>query len=482
MKKVSTLGALKETDYAPQSLDSEMRKNLIQFIKDGVNIFEGIYGYDKTVIPQLETAILSGHNILLMGLRGQAKTRIARKLINLLDEYVPVIKGAAIPDDPLHPISSYSKRTIDEQGDDAEIDWLHRSERYVEKLATPDVSIADLIGDVDPIKAAVKKLSYSDERVIHYGLIPRAHRSIFAMNELPDLQARIQVALFNILEENDIQIRGFKMRLPLDIRFVFTANPEDYTSRGRIITPLKDRIGSQILTHYPEDIEIGKQIAQSEAKTSTEIKEKVTIPPIVEDIMETIVMEARHSEYVDIESGVSARMSISMRELLYSAVEYRMLRQNDETGTVRISDLWSLIPAITGKMELIYEGEQEGHEEIAMHLIDRALKTVLSGYVDIDKMDDKNDPDLKDLKDYYEEGNQTFLSSELADEEYLENLEAIDGLKSLTQKAMKNDQAIFREFILFGLTEYDILSRTESDNQFIIEDPLGGIFDDFMDN
>lgn len=482
MTKALTLGALKETGYKPQSIRTEMRNNLISSLREGKEIFTGIYGYEHSVIPQLKMALLSGHNILLMGLRGQAKTRLARHLTTLLDEYIPVVKGSEIPDDPLSPISFYSKDLIEKHGDDTEIEWIHRSARYVEKLATPDVSVADLIGDVDPIKAATLKLPYSDERVLHYGLIPHAHRSIFTMNELPDLQARIQVSLFNILEENDIQIRGFKMRLPLDILFIFTANPEDYTSRGSIITPLKDRIGSQILTHYPTDIEVGKKIAQSEAKTDKKLQEIISIPPIMEDILEVIVMNARESDYIDVESGVSARMSITMRELMYSAVEYRMIMHNLNKGTARICDIWSVIPAITGKMELIYEGEQKGHIAIAMHLIDDALKTVLSSRIDIDELEEKDDADFQELKTFYEKGNQTFLSPDLSEEEYLENLNAVNGLEALAQKTLGSSDATSKEFLLFGLTETDVLSRTSADDAIIIEDPLGGMFDDFMKN
>ena len=268
MTKAKTLGELKATGYQPKRIKDELRANMLAALRGGKPVFEGILGFDDTVLPDIERAVLSRHNILLLGLRGQAKTRIARLMTNLLDEYIPVIAGTELNDDPMAPISRQARDLIAEHGDHTRIDWLHRSERYVEKLATPDVSVADLIGDVDPIKAATMKLPYSDERVIHFGLIPRAHRSIFVINELPDLQARIQVSLFNILEEGDIQIRGFKMRLPLDICFLFTANPEDYTNRGSIITPLKDRIESQILTHYPQSIEVARQITEVATRLS----------------------------------------------------------------------------------------------------------------------------------------------------------------------------------------------------------------------
>src|SRR5215217_7020015 len=295
---IKTLGELKAAGYKSLSVKDELRKNLIAQLQNKEEGFEGILGYDETVIPELQTAILSRHNILLLGLRGQAKTRIARLMVNLLDEYMPYVSGSEIFDDPLNPISWYAKHEIHIHGDSTPVSWQHRSERYTEKLATPDVTVADLIGDVDPIKAATLKLTYSDERVIHFGLIPRAHRGIFVINELPDLQARIQVSLFNILQERDIQIRGFKLRLPLDIQFVFTANPEDYTNRGSIVTPLKDRIESQIITHYPKSIEIGKQITLQEARIKPEQKQLVKTNQLVSDLIEQVAIEARDSEYV----------------------------------------------------------------------------------------------------------------------------------------------------------------------------------------
>ena len=315
---LTTLGELKSNGYVPGKVKDELRKNLIKFLEQGENPFDGIIGFDETVITDLQTAILSRHNIILLGLRGQAKTKIARLMINLLDEYIPVVEGSELNDDPFNPLSVVTKEIISIDGDNTRIKWIHRSERYTEKLATPDVSVADLIGDVDPIKAATLKLPYSDERVIHFGLIPRSHRGIFVINELPDLQARIQVALFNILQESDIQIRGFKVRLPLDIQFVFTANPEDYTNRGAIVTPLKDRIDSQILTHYPKSIEESKKITEQEAKLSDEQIEKIQSNDLIKGLIEQISFEARESEYVDKNSGVSARLTISAFENLVS--------------------------------------------------------------------------------------------------------------------------------------------------------------------
>ena len=377
---IHTLGALKAAGYTSKSIKTELRDNLIASLRAGKPSFPSMHGYEHTVVPQLERAILSKHNINLLGLRGQGKTRIARLMIHLLDEYIPVVAGSEINDDPLAPISRYAKDLIAEKGDTTPIEWLHRSERFFEKLATPDVTVADLIGDVDPIKAANLKLSYADDRVIHFGMIPRANRCLFVINELPDLQARIQVALFNILEEGDVQIRGFKLRLPLDLQFVFTANPEDYTNRGSIVTPLKDRIGSQILTHYSADIKTAKKITQQESEKMDNRTCKVHVPELAKDILEQIAFEARASEYIDHKSGVSARMSITAYENLISTAERRALMNNEKETTVRFSDLIGMIPSITGKMELVYEGEQEGTSFVAQHLISEATKTLFLHY------------------------------------------------------------------------------------------------------
>src|SRR5690349_7113481 len=322
MNYPKTLKELKASGYKSRSIKDELRENLITKLRNKESVFAGIWGYEETVIPDLERAILAGHDINLLGLRGQAKTRLARLMVNLLDEYVPCIEGSELNDDPLNPISRYGIDKVKELGDATPISWLHRDERYSEKLATPDVSIADLIGDVDPIKAATLKLPYSDERVIHFGLIPRSNRCIFVINELPDLQARIQVSLFNILQEGDIQIRGFKLRLPLDIQFVFTANPEDYTNRGSIVTPLKDRIDSQIITHYPKTLDIGKRITQQEARLK-DAQKVIAANEIAKDLIEQIAFEARKSEYVDAKSGVSARLTISALEALIASAERR---------------------------------------------------------------------------------------------------------------------------------------------------------------
>jgi magnesium chelatase subunit I len=362
IQDINTLGQLKKSGYKPRSVKEEIRANLIRSIQQKEQPFTGIIGYEDTVIPDTERAILSRHNILFLGLRGQAKTRMARQMVDLLDEYIPVIAGSEINDDPLAPLSKFAKDLIAEQGDETPIRWLHRSERYGEKLATPDVSVADLIGDIDPIKAANLKLSFADEKVIHYGIIPRSNRGIFVINELPDLQARIQVALFNILQEGDIQIRGFKLRMPLDILFVFTANPEDYTNRGSIVTPLKDRIQSQILTHYPKTIEHSLAITEQEAVLSKDQASLVDISDLIKRLIEQVAFEARNNEYVDKKSGVSARLTIAAFENAVSTAERRALIHGEEKTQVWISDLSGIIPIFLTRSRLKKEDQQEKNQ------------------------------------------------------------------------------------------------------------------------
>lgn len=464
-ENIQTLGELKSSGYESRSIKEELRQNLREKIKKGEPAFEGIHGYDYSVIPELERAILSKHNINLLGLRGQAKTRLARLMVGLLDEYMPVVEGSEINDDPLNPISRYAKDLIAAKGDDTPIAWVHRDERFFEKLATPDVTVADLIGDVDPIKAANLKLSYADDRVIHFGMIPRANRSIFVINELPDLQARIQVALFNILQEGDIQIRGFKLRLPLDMQFVFTANPEDYTNRGSIVTPLKDRIGSQILTHYPESIEIAKVITQQEAKLDKRQTELVYVPELAKDLLEQISFEARESEFIDEKSGISARMSITGYENLLSTAEWRSLRSGDEKTLLRLSDFMGVIPSITGKVELVYEGEQEGAAAVALQLIGDAVKTLFPEYFPkiekLQKAEDKSPYD--DLVEWFFEQSGFELPDDLSDKEYKEKLDSIKPLNELLKKYQpeiaENDKYFMKEFLLWGLVEYKKLSK-----------------------
>ncbi len=375
MKQDITFKELKQSGYIDRSISQEMQANLTQKLKAKLPVFEGLWGYEDSVIPQLKKAILAGHHINLLGLRGQAKTRIARNMIELLDEYMPIVKGSEINDSPFKPISKYAKDLLATHGDDTPIAWVHRSNRFFEKLATPDVNVSDLIGDIDPIKAATLKLPYSDERVLHYGMIPRANRSIFVINELPDLQARIQVSLFNILQEGDVQIRGFQLRMPLDIQFIFTANPEDYTNRGSIVTPLKDRIGSQIFTHYPQSIALARKITEQEARISAQDKEAIFVGNIAKDLLEQVAFTARNSEYVDAKSGVSARLTISAMENLMAAAKLRLIETGTDKTAIRLVDFASIVPAITGKIELVYEGEQEGAAEVAQLLIDKAILT-----------------------------------------------------------------------------------------------------------
>lgn len=476
---IKTFGELKKSGYQPRSIKDELRKNLIAKIKRKELVFEGIYGYDDTVIPELERAILSRHNINLLGLRGQAKTRLARLMTDLLDDYIPVVKDSEINDDPFRPLSRYARELLAEKGDNTPITWVPRSERFSEKLATPDVTVADLIGDIDPIKAANLKLSYADDRVIHFGMIPRANRGIFVINELPDLQARIQVSLFNILQEGDIQIRGFKLRMPLDIQFVFTANPEDYTNRGSIVTPLKDRIGSQILTHYPLHIETAKKITQQEAKLEREQGNEVYVPELALDLLEQIAFEARKSEYIDEKSGISARMSITSYENLISTAERRLLTSGDEETSVRLSDFMGIVPSITGKVELVYEGEEEGPAFVAQDLIERAVKTLFPRYFPkIEKLE------KKDVKTPYDAVLEWFLKSEgvelfldMNEETYRENLDKIKPIATLIKKydsdSRPQDRYFLMEFVLWGLAVNDKLSKTKFDKGLQFEDLFG---------
>ena len=465
IESINTLGELKKSGYESKGIKDELRDNLRAKIKSGKPIFEGVHGFENTVIPELERAILSRHNINLLGLRGQAKTRLARQMVELLDEYIPFVEGSEINDDPLQPISRFAKDLIAEKGDATPISWLHRNDRFFEKLATPDVTVADLIGDIDPIKAANLKLSYADDRVIHFGMIPRANRCIFVINELPDLQARIQVALFNILQEGDIQIRGFKVRLNLDMQFVFTANPEDYTNRGSIVTPLKDRIGSQILTHYPENIAISRTITEQEAKINESQARMVHVPSLAKDLLEQISFSARDSDYIDVKSGVSARMTITAYENLISTAERRALKQSLDKTTVRLSDFMGIIPAITGKVELVYEGEQVGAANVALDLISDAIREFFPAYFPkIEKLERDADasPYAKLLEWFFSESGFELLD-DATDEDYKKQLDAVEPLDNLVKKYQPNfpkeDLYFLKEFILWGLVEYDKLSK-----------------------
>ena len=465
---IKTLGELKESGYAKRTISEELRSNLAVKLKSGEKVFDNIIGYDETVIPELERAVLAGHSINLLGLRGQGKTKIARLLVQLLDEYIPIIKGSILNEDPFEPITEKYKALVKEMGSNTPVSWLHRSHRYTEKLATPDVNIADLIGDVDPIKAANLKLSLSEEEVIHYGIIPRSNRGLFVINELPDLQPRIQVALFNLLQEQDIQIRGFKIRIPMDIQFVFTSNPEDYTNRGSIITPLKDRIQSQIYTHYPETNEIGRVITKQEVKKSRG-QENIRVPLVIEKLIEQIAIEARKSEFIDAKSGVSARLPISAYENILSAVERRMLINGDLTGTARIGDLSAAIPAIIGKIEMVYEGEQEGAPNIARRLIGQSIRAIAPEYFNnIHYLNQKRAPqELKDeynsITGWFESGQKVDLLNEMTQSEYEKALNKVEGLEAKVSKLTEdtNEKTVFKEFLLTALAEFSLLERKQ---------------------
>lgn len=486
-KEANTLGELKQSGYLPKSIKEELRQNLIANLQKGKKSFEGIIGYDTSVLPDVERAILSKHNILLLGLRGQAKTRIARQMINLLDEYIPIVKGSEILDDPLRPLSLFARNLINESGDDTPIEWIHRSQRFGEKLATPDVSVADLIGDVDPIKAATQKLNYSDERVLHFGIIPRCNRSIFVINELPDLQARIQVALFNLLEEGDLQIRGFKLRFPLDMQFVFTANPEDYTNRGSIVTPLKDRIESQILTHYPKTIVEAKAITEQEAILSDEQKNKILVPELIKDLVEHIAFAARDSEFVDEKSGVSARLTIAAMENLVSTAERRAIINNEKQTTVRIADFAGVFPAITGKIEMVYEGEQEGPIRVAQNILDKAIRNLFVQYfpnpVKVKKKKSQQEEKniYQNVQAYFEQGNVLDILTDASDKEYKTALDKVEGLKEI----IKNHSSLnieplsintWMEFVLHGMAAYSLLSKFQLEQGSKFSDITSSIF------
>ncbi len=487
MLRIRTLGELKASGYQPRSVKDELRSNLIQKIRQKETVFPGIYGFDDTVIPDVERAILSRHNILLLGLRGQAKTRIARMLLHLLDEYIPVVTGSELNDDPLNPISRVAKDLIALHGDATPIEWMHRDERYVEKLATPDVSIADLVGDVDPIKAANLRLPYSDERVIHFGLIPRSHRCLFVINELPDLQARIQVSLFNVLQEGDMQIRGFKLRLPLDVEFVFTANPEDYTNRGSIITPLKDRIESQITTHYPSSIEVGRKITEQEARISAEQRDRIRVPTVLKDLIEEIAFAARESEFVDKKSGVSARLTISAYENLYSSAERRLLRNDEDKTTARLTDFWGVIPALTGKVEMVYEGEQEGPHVVALNIIGAAIKKeFLKTFPNPTKLKKGQERDpYGTIRAWFAGGNSVDLLTDLPGKKFFLELDQVAGLKKFVDGTAGLDELeayTYMELVLHGLAEFEVLSKEFIETKWVFKDFLAGnLKDDDVD-
>ena len=486
-KKPTTLGELKKQGYISKSIKDEVRDNLIKKIKAKENAFPGILGYEDSVIPDTERALLSRHNILFLGLRGQAKTRMARQMIQLLDEYIPVVAGSEINDDPLQPISRYAIDLIEENGDKTPINWLHRSQRYGEKLATPDVSVADLIGDIDPIKASNLKLSFADERVLHYGIIPRSNRSIFVINELPDLQARIQVSLFNILEEGDLQIRGFKLRLPLDVLFVFTANPEDYTNRGSIVTPLKDRIESQILTHYPKSMEAALSITAQEAAVHSAQEKMIEQSDLVARIIEQIAFEARQSEFVDQKSGVSARLTIAALENAFSAAERRALINKEKQTMIWMSDLQGIIPAITGKIELVYEGEQEGPYQVSVNLLERSIRSIFVQYFpDPENFKKKRNKEggeespYKKITNWFDAGNHVNMLFHLKDNDRVKLLNTVEGRSDIVlkyyPKSIGKHKALLMEFVLYGLSAYSLISKKMLSEKVEFKDLMSSMF------
>lgn len=487
-ENIDTIGQLKESGWVSKTIKEELRSNLIEKIQAGETLFPGILGYDKTVLPQIQNAILAKHDIILLGLRGQAKTRILRMLVYLLDEYIPVVKGSEINDDPLRPISGYAKELIAKQGDDTPISWLHRDFRYGEKLATPDTTVSDLIGDIDPIKAASLKLSLASEEVINFGLIPRTNRGIFVINELPDLQPRIQVALLNIMQERDIQIRGFNIRIPVDLFMAFSANPEDYTNRGNIITPLKDRIDAQIITHYPKEMDIALQITEQEAWVHRDDDSKIHIPRMYREILENVAFEARNSEYIDQKSGVSTRMTITAMEQVLSSAERRSILNKEKNTTLRITDLYAMVPALTGKLELVYEGEQEGAVNVAKHIIGRAIKQTFRTYFpDPQKRINENEENpYQKVIDWFASGNRLEVHELQSDKDYQKSLDGVDGL-SKTVKKHSSDKLENKELyplmdmMIEALHQNSKIGKDDLDETISYTDMLGSMLGGMSD-
>jgi magnesium chelatase subunit I len=482
MSRPRTLGDLRVSGYRPRSVREEMRANLIAGIRSGRRLFPGIVGYERTVEPQIVNAILSRHDFILLGLRGQAKTRLLRSLATFLDEWAPAVEGCPLNSDPFHPVTRYARQQLETLGDETPIVWLDREQRYQEKLATPDVTIADLIGDIDPIKAATLRLDYSDERVIHYGIIPRTNRGIFAINELPDLQPRIQVGLLNILEEKDFQIRGFPVRMPLDLVMVFSANPEDYTNRGNIITPLRDRISSQIITHYPVTRAEGMAITAQESWAERGGEIEVEVPLFMRELVEEVAIQARHSEYVDQNSGVSARLPIALMENLISNAERRGLVTGEKRVTARVCDLQQAVSAVSGKVELVLEGEQEGALNVARALLGRGIKALFG-----QRFPDAYKPrrgrraagggaepeppapsEYRTVLEWFSAGNHVTLSDDMPQPDFATQLAAVRGLATLADRYLEprgaEESAVAMEFTLEGLHQNSMLSRERADD------------------
>ncbi|WP_461413174.1 magnesium chelatase [Gemmatimonas sp.] len=458
-----TLGALKRSGYAtnrPKNVKDEIRRNLIARLQDGGPLFRGVLGYEDTVMPQIVNALLARHNFILLGLRGQAKSRILRALLTLLDEVMPVVAGSEVNDDPFAPISKYARTLINDAGEDTPIAWVSRDQRYVEKLATPDVTVADIIGDVDPIKAARGGHLLSDELTIHYGMLPRANRGIFALNELPDLAGKVQVGLFNIMQEGDVQIKGYPVRLALDVLLCFTANPEDYTARGKIITPLKDRIGSEIITHYPESVELGVSITRQEAWTNRDHGVDIRVPDLIEEVVERIAFEAREDKRIDKRSGVSQRMPITAMENVVSNAEQRALRNGDGEAVPRVADVYAALPAITGKIELEYEGELVGGNAIAKELIRRACDATLRARA--------GDLDTDAIVIWFDQGSALQVGDDIAIDLVRKGFDLVPGLVDTVVAlglAKKGDDAMIVvacELVLEALVARRKISRSDA--------------------
>jgi len=475
------LGELKASGYASRSVKDEMRANLIEKLRGGEKLFRGILGYEESVIPQVINSVLSKHNVIFLGTRGQAKSRIIRQLTELLDEEMPIIAGSEVNDDPFAPISAFGRQQINLHGDETKIDWVGRDQRFVEKLATPDVTIADIIGDVDPIKAAKGGHMLSDQLTIHFGLLPRANRGIFAINELPDLAGKIQVGLFNIMQEGDVQIKGYPVRLPLDVALVFSANPEDYTARGKIITPLKDRIGAEIQTHYPKHLNLGVEITKQEAWTSRD--GAVSIPEFIAETIEQIAFEARDDQRIDKRSGVSQRLPITVIESAVSNAERRFLATGENEIVPRISDIYAALPSMTGKMELEYEGEQIGAPRVARDLIKRACGVVFEGFF--------LGIDFAPAIEWFDGGNKLLLSDTASAEECVMLLNDVPELIESTLVPLdfkRHDKAKLVsacEFVLEGLYAENKISRNEEGGFEAVtkakRDRRGMIYEDFTD-
>jgi magnesium chelatase subunit I len=481
MTRPQTLGELRDSGWRPRSVKHELRENVIARLRDGRPVFDGLIGYDRTVVPQVVDALLAGHDFILLGLRGQAKTRLLRSLAGLLDDALPVIAGSELNECPFEPITTTSRARVEAEGDGLPIVWLPREERYREKLATPDVTIADLLGDLDPIKAANERVGFSHEAAIHYGIVPRTNRGIFAVNELPDLAARIQVGLLNLLEEGDIQIRGFPLRLPLDMLLVFSANPEDYTNRGSIITPLRDRIASQILTHYPRTLDDALAITGQEAWVQRDGTVEVVVPDLLRRLVERVAFEARASDFVDQASGVSARMTIALVECVVSAAERRGLVTGEDRVVARVADVLASGAAITGKIELVYEGEREGPQAVAAHLIGKAVKA-LGDDVLPDALAPSapgegpvHDPVFEPVLKHFQQGGTVDVGDEVSAEAMRARLDVVPGLAELAagfDPADEAERTAVMEFVLEVLHQTSLLSRDELVDGRVYKDPF----------